>query len=272
MGEFVPESRLRRGGFAMLTNETAISKEKIEQHSVAKSLALHLLPGFVLSMIYIILVPSMNRLGFPPFLVLIMLVLALLIPFELGYLFYQAKKKNGSFSLDGIAAYREPVPVWQTALMAVLFLVWAYFAALVVLRPLQKPVIDTFFSWVPDVYFFETFIDQLDQYSKSVLILSSILGILLNGLLGPVVEELYFRGFLLPRMSRFGRSAPLLHGVLFSLYHFFTPWQNLLRAAVFIPISYGVWWKKNIYSGIIVHCVMNLFGSIMMLAAILHIG
>lgn len=256
----------------MSANETVVKNNKVEQHSLVKSLLLHLMPGFVISMIYIILVPSMNKLGIPPFLVLMILVLVLLIPFELGYIFYQAKKKNGSFSLEGIVVFRQPMPVWQVVVMSLLLLAWGYFVSLIVFRPLEKPIINTFFSWVPDVYFFETFVNHLDQYAKSVLIITSIVGILLNGLFGPIVEELYFRGFLLPRISRFGRWAPLLHTVLFALYHFFTPWQNLLRILAFLPISYSVWWKKNIYLGMIVHCLMNLIGSIMMLVAILNLG
>ena len=47
----------------------------------------------------------------------------------------------------------------------------------------------------------------------------------LNGVIGPVVEELYFRGFLLPRMERLGRWAPLVNATLFSIYHFWSPWQ-----------------------------------------------
>jgi hypothetical protein len=39
------------------------------------------------------------------------------------------------------------------------------------------------------------------------------------------VEEYYFRGYLLPRLSRFGSLAPVINVALFSLYHFFTPWQ-----------------------------------------------
>ena len=35
----------------------------------------------------------------------------------------------------------------------------------------------------------------------------------------PWVEELYFRGYLLPRISRYGAWAPLLGGLFFALYH-----------------------------------------------------
>jgi hypothetical protein len=45
---------------------------------------------------------------------------------------------------------------------------------------------------------------------------------LLNGVIGPVVEELYFRGFLLPRMEGLGRWAPLVN-VTLSRSVFFGP-------------------------------------------------
>jgi len=30
--------------------------------------------------------------------------------------------------------------------------------------------------------------------------------------------------------------------VLFSLYHFFTPWQNVGRILGLLPMVYAVWW------------------------------
>jgi membrane protease YdiL (CAAX protease family) len=61
------------------------------------------------------------------------------------------------------------------------------------------------------------------------------LGDVVNAVAGPVVEEVYFRGYLLPRISRFGAWAPLINTVLFSVYHFFTPWQNVGRILGLLP-------------------------------------
>ncbi|MDD9964206.1 MAG: CPBP family glutamic-type intramembrane protease, partial [Gammaproteobacteria bacterium] len=42
--------------------------------------------------------------------------------------------------------------------------------------------------------------------------------IALTGILVPITEELYFRGYLLPRMpSRLGRLKPVAHSLLFSI-------------------------------------------------------
>lgn len=76
---------------------------------------------------------------------------------------------------------------------------------------------------------------------------------------------------LLPRISRLGSWAPFLNSVLFSVYHFFTPWQNPLRIMALTPVFYAVWQRKNIFLGIIVYCPMNLAGSLMLLMTILRL-
>ena len=55
---------------------------------------------------------------------------------------------------------------------------------------------------------------------------------LLIGIIGPTVEELYFRGPLLPRIDRLGAWAPVLNSGLFALYHFWSPWQLPVRLLV----------------------------------------
>ena len=90
----------------------------------------------------------------------------------------------------------------------------------------------------------------------------------LNGVLDPVTEELYFRGYLLPRMSQLGRWAPLLNVVLFSLYHFWSPWQFFSRIAGVTPVAYAVWWKENVYLGVVVHVLLNTIGVITVMALV----
>jgi membrane protease YdiL (CAAX protease family) len=80
---------------------------------------------------------------------------------------------------------------------------------------------------------------------------------LLNGLLGPVTEELYFRGHLLPRIDRFGAWAPVLNTALFSLYHFWSPWQVLVRFAGFLPMSWAAWRKRSFLVSMAAHILIN---------------
>lgn len=90
---------------------------------------------------------------------------------------------------------------------------------------------------------------------------------ILDAFVGPVTEELYFRGYLLPRISRFGALAPVINVVLFSLYHFFTPWRNLGRILGLLPMVYTVWWKRDIRIGIAVHVLGNLLSMLSVLLA-----
>ena len=50
--------------------------------------------------------------------------------------------------------------------------------------------------------------------------------LVVNALLSPIVEELVFRGLLLPRMrSAFGKADVPVNGLLFALYHLHQPWS-----------------------------------------------
>lgn len=241
-----------------------------EQHSLEKSVFLHLFPGFVFTIVYVLGVRFSVGRGVPPFFVFLSVGLLFLIPFELGYLLHQAKKRGGSFSLKRIVCYRNKIPKWQYLALPALLLGWIFFIALVVNPPLENVIVERFFAWIPEPYFLESLVTQASQYSRSLLIVSAVFGIFFNGIFGPIVEELYFRSYLLPRISRLGSWSPILNSVLFSLYHFFTPWQNPLRLMALTPVFFTVWRKKNIYLGMIVHCIMNLAGSSMLMMTVLR--
>ncbi len=55
-----------------------------EQHTVGKSVLLHLLPGFLIGMCYFALVPVTGQLGYPSIATLMLTVIVVLVPFELG--------------------------------------------------------------------------------------------------------------------------------------------------------------------------------------------
>ena len=73
-----------------------------------------------------------------------------------------------------------------------------------------------------------------------------------------MLEEVYFRGFLLPRIPQaLGRTAPLVHTVLFAVYHVWTPWlapTDPWRAA----LTYVTLRTRSVVPGIVAHVVLNL--------------
>ena len=240
----------------------------IEQHSIIKSVFLHLLPGLLITLFFLVVLPMSIVRGGTSYLAILLAILFVLIPFELGYLFYQGKKRNGRFSLKGIILYREKISVGEYLLIIPVLYLFIVIISLL-LSPVRTFIIDTFFSWVPGWVFLEDFLEDLAAYSRSSLILTLFLGLLLSGFGASIVEELYFRGYLLPRISRFKMLAPLMNVALFSLYHFFSPWQYPVIFLAFLPIVYVVYLKKNIYLGIIVHCLLNGIGVLHLMSSIL---
>ena len=236
-----------------------------EQHSVGRSVVLHLLPGALITLFFALTAPLARGLGLPSLLAILLAIPFVLIPFELGYLLREGRRRNGRLSLEGVVLYRQPVPPWQFALLVVGLFIWSA-VAFGLLALLDAPVIDALFRWLPDWFFLD---EDLSTYARPVLLATWALGLVANGLAAPIVEELYFRGYLLPRISRFGRWAPLINTVLFSLYHFFTPWQLLGRILALLPMVYVVWWRRNIYIGIAVHCMGNTVTMIALLLTIL---
>jgi len=223
----------------------------IEQHSVGKSVLLHLLPGVLTACCYYALIPLLHEWGYPSIMPLTIAVVLILVPFELGYLLRQGKKQNGRYSLRGVASYQTPIPLWQYFLwVPVLFVILG--VIFTVMKPVDTFLQESLYSWVPTLESGLT-----DGYSKGVLIQTYVMLAIFSAFVAPVTEELYFRGYLLPRMGFAGKWAPVLHSLLFGLYHFWTPWMLVTRTLGMLPLVYAVQ-RRNLNLSIIVHILVNL--------------
>ena len=228
------------------------------QHSTLTSIGLHLIPGVVGTAVFILITPSLVAMGYPSMLSFLLAAAFTFLPMEIGILLYAAKKETGRASLWGAVNYRQAIPKWQYFLIPLGLLIFGFLAQGVT-GLLDLAIIDTFFSWLPD-WFFISNLEQFTSVSKPVLMVTFISGLILNGIVYPFIEELYFRGYLLPRIERFGKWAPVINTALFSLYHFFSPWQFFSRIVWLLPWVYTAWKKRNIYLTIITHCLANTLG------------
>jgi membrane protease YdiL (CAAX protease family) len=248
-----------------LDKDVSTSTADAEQHSLGRSVILHLLPGVLILVFFVAVTPVLTARGFPTLFCLFLAVAAVLIPFELGYLLYQAKRTNGSLSLNRTVLYRQRMPVWQYFVFIIPLAAWAGISYFVIAPAAQESLRNSYFAWLPEWFFLNY---NLGECSRPVLLATCIMGFVFNGIAGPVVEELYFRGYLLPRISRLKYWAPPLHVLLFSVYHFFSPWRNLERILALLPGAYVILWKKNIYMGMIPHCLLNSTGMLLMTYAL----
>jgi len=164
--------------------------------------------------------------------------------------------------------YRRPLPLrdWAWLVPALVLLAFIGFGVSMAVEP---AVIDALFGWLPDWFVRPVDVDRLTDFSRDAWLVTLAAYLVLNGFIGPVVEELYFRGYLLPRMEWMGRWATLINVSLFSLYHFWSPWQIVGRILGFGPTVYAVHWKENVYLGMVVHCTLNTLGVILVAGLIL---
>ena len=230
------------------------------QHALLRSTWLHLFPSMLILLFALVVGPPVIRAGFPPLLVPSLWALCVLIPVELGYLLYQAKRNNDGFSLRRIVRYREPMPVRAYLLLVPALLAWGVLAFVLISPRIEPYLVKTFFFWMPAWVFSLFRIDGTGAYARPVLIFTVVLYLITNPA-AAWVEELYFRGYLLPRIAHLGIWAPFVSVVLFSLQHLFSPWQNPARILALLPLVYTVAWKKNIYIGIIVHVTLDVLSA-----------
>jgi len=230
-----------------------MKQDQIEKHSTTQSVILHLLPGILVGCFYFLALKPVAKMGYPSFFAQFLAFAFILVPLELGFLLVQGKKKNGRFTLRGIISYQKSISWWQ-------YFVWVTIIFVIVgaLMTLFKPV-DSFlqknlFFWMPDV---NTGLDG--TFSKTILIVTYSVFLIINVFLAPMVEELYFRGYLLPRIK--GKYAILFHSFLFAAIHVWSPWMIIARTIGFSPIIFGTI-KKNIYVGMIVHMLCNAMGFV----------
>lgn len=224
--------------------------------SVARLLALSLSPGVLAAIIFVLLASPVEAAGYPPLAAFLLAIAVGIVPFELGVVVLAGRREDGSRGLLAAVPYRRPMRLRDWIILVPALLV-AGIVGFGLVSLVDLPIRDAIFAWLPAWFVAPVALESITDYSASVWTVTLVAYFALNVIFGPVTEELYFRGYLLPRMSQFGRWAPLLNVVLFSLYHFWSPWQFLSRIAGVTPLAYGVWWKENVYLGMVVHCLLN---------------
>ncbi|UCG02006.1 MAG: CPBP family intramembrane metalloprotease [Candidatus Heimdallarchaeota archaeon] len=256
-------------------NKSHIRKTvSIHQHSFRFLIALHLLPGVLLFMGMILFSQPVvvNFFGIDPKLgpVFGYLAASTLLLVEVLWLVREKRKSESSELQKKIIEYTEGSPMWQY-FVAIPILVAFTLIMYLVIAPLVQPfIIDTFFSWYPQEYNFQAIIhdpsvlSNFKTYAGAQLL--AIVNFILPATTLTIVEEFYFRGYLLPRMEEHVKGyAPLLNVILFSVYHFFSPWENLIRILALLPVVYLVWYKRDIRYLLITHLLANAVGGIYVL-------
>lgn len=226
------------------------------------------LPTTVLALAYLLLghFPKI-----PHLLLFCILGTVILVPMELGVILSASKKETGTFSLKSAFVGQEKLAVWKILLIAFVF-----FGVAGLLSAIAAPIENQIFAEMRDAVLHNLPIgfdwqnyEYLKSFSKPVLIITCVYYAIFNVLIGPITEELFFRGYLTSHYEKQSPFTPILIAILFSLYHFWLPFNNVFRILAFAPVAYVSYKKKNIYISMCFHCFCNLFSAISFIFAVL---
>jgi len=236
--------------------------------SLARLVALIFIPTILVTTAYVI--AGLVQQAIPSILLFFVLATLILFPIELAVVIRASKRYYGSYSLRSAFANHKRMAWWKILAYAVVLFGYAGIMSAAI-GPLEKmmfsPLSDRLYRSIP-AYFNWDNLEYLRHYPKGMVLTTCIGFIAFNVVVGPVVEELFFRGYLTARIGRFGKWSPVIVTVLFSLYHLWLPFNNLFRILVFLPTAYVAWRQKNIYIAIVFHCLCNLISTIGFIVAL----
>ena len=229
-----------------------------DQITLNKLVWYHLYMGIPVTLVYIFLSKTVVLdFEFPGLAAFLLVELFVLTPIGLVHLFRKGKELNGKYSLNNVIGFTEHLSFGQYFKWSLVGLIGCIICY-VPLYPVGLFLRENLFFWLPEWYFDPGFgTSDIDLIAKAFLF-----AIFIDGLVGPIVEELFFRGYLLPRMVYLKKWAPVWNGLLFGLYHFWQPHNLIAISIVGMIISIIVWKKKNVYLGIIIHCTLNILGAL----------
>ncbi len=231
-------------------------------------LLLHLAPGAIFTAFLMLAVPVLTAREIDPAFALFAGIGLVLVPLELGYLALHAHRTTGSWSPLAVVDYRRPLPVRQLVRIAAVLVTWFMLCLAVSVAFIDQSLADHVFAWAPDSLLQLTGLEETDISTTGWAVVALFaLALVCNGILGPITEELYFRGHLLPQLERYGHWAPVINTVLFASYHFFSPWRYLAIILGFLPTTWMVWRRKSLWISIAVHVTINILTVVLLFAA-----
>lgn len=213
---------------------------------------------------------GLSQKAIPSIMLFSLLAMFLLMPAEIVMIARESKKQFGSYSLkSAFGRYKKMAPC-KIALYGILLFAWAGLMSISI-TPIENYIVAPLSNFVANLtpaYFDWTNFNLADDYPQFIIILTCIFYFILDVFVGPITEELFFRGMLTSKVSRLGYMAPVLIMILFTFYHLWLPFNNLFRIAAFLPAAIFAWKKENIFISIAFHCTCNLFSAVSFILAV----
>lgn len=250
---------------------------KLKQLSVPQILLAFLLPSGFAFFGFRFVLPKLVELGYPKVLMWGLIASIMLLLFVIIGLFLIKKEAEAIDISIGERLLIKKIGIKQWLICLGIMIVG------IVLSVLVSPTVELFKALpglsIPDYmpFWLNPSIDPMNtdmdilspNYSLKgnyvVLIIMSI-ALLLNIL----AEEIYFRGWLLPKMLNLGKWSWIVNGTLFALYHTFQLWLLPMIFVISLATTLTVYLSKSILPAFVVHIVANFLLGIAGIIALVY--
>ena len=220
---------------------------------------LHLGPGTALLLFFLGTGPLLRDAGLPPIWGLLLGTLVVIVPIELGIVWKSARRQGETRFPSALRL----APVRRADGRAVAVTAVACLVGPGLLVGFEAVLRDSVFAWLPG--WFTAGTAGLADYSPTVRAVTVALWVVGLVLVGPAVEEIYFRGWLLPRLSGPPALRVTIHAGLFAVYHLWQPYAAITIFVFALPLAVLAETRRNPTLSLLVHCSVNLvvFGGLL---------
>lgn len=224
--------------------------------SAFQAAILQLVPGEGNLIVFAILAWLFSGWGLPPIMALGVTILVAEVPLSWWLIVRTVRQETGGrFSFKDAFPWVESIPWWQFLIIgvpAVLLSMIIIFAG----TNFGEAIRPVLFGWVPDWFVMSADPEMFMGMPRGVLIAMWLISIFVMTGIGGFTQELYSRGFLLPRTVHLGLKAPALNALWFAVFHMISPWGWPGFFILALPWAYLVWWKRSIKIGLFAHIGM----------------
>ena len=233
----------------------------LNRQAPALTIVLHLTPGVLIAAIGGVAAFLLRNVGVPAYFVFEVSVLVIMLPVMLGIMSLSKRAEGKKRVYELLMRPARQLKIWEYVVYPVVIVA----LAAAVLTLLGDPV-NSYFrhllfpnlpSWADLTYVFT----NPEAYHELWPVVCWALGAIVISIVGPIMEEFYFRGYLLPRIPGSPLVVVASGVVLFALYHVFSIWMVPVRIIALIPLVILVWKTRSVTIGIIGHCLLNLAGD-----------
>lgn len=241
---------------------TSRSHVPVKPFSAGEAALLQLAPGEGNLIVFIFLAWLFSGWGLPPILALGVTIMVAEVPLCWWLMVRTVKRETGGrFSFKDAFPWQERIPWWQYLVIGVPAVVLSA-AVIFAGSGIGEAIRPILFGWVPDWFVMSADPQMFFDMPRRVLIAMWLISIFVMTGIGGFTQELYSRGFLLPRTAHLGLRAPALNALWFAIFHMISPWSWPGFFILALPWAYLVWWKRSVKIGLFVHIGMLALQSV----------